>query len=105
MKLLVPFFHSEFDPLQLLAKFFWRISTLWRFWRFSVATLGLNLAIAGFLTVMDVIDIVSVFWSFWFIAKKYISGILLKKRCEMIPTAKIDSVKCHFRVPAGTRGL
>ena len=50
MKLVVPFFHSEFDPLQLLAKFFLRISTLWRFWRFSVATLDLNFAIADFLT-------------------------------------------------------
>ena len=55
MKLMIPFFQSEFNTLQFWAKKFWRISTLWRFWRFSVAILGLIMNV-------NIIDIVRVFF-------------------------------------------
>ena len=48
MKLVIPSFQSEFDALKLLVKRWWRISALWRFWLFLVATLALKFAIDGF---------------------------------------------------------
>ena len=48
MKLVIPFFQSEFDALKLLVKRWWLISAMWRFWLILVATLALNFVIVGF---------------------------------------------------------
>ena len=94
MKVMIPYFQSKLDNLNLLDKSFWQILIFWQFGRFLV----LIFEIAGLLTIMDICNLQFCIPNLkgecnFYEEMKNFDAKSSKKKCRMMPVSKIGYVK------------